>query len=65
MASGCGAGGTAGEKGVGRETQESFRVGDEQARIGSVQQFGKCEMWQEGHVLGQCRYPGAQNRQGL
>lgn len=63
-----GAGGTAGEKGVSRGTQENFRVGDEQARVGSMQQpgqFGKFEMWQERHVLGQCRYPGAQSRQGL
>lgn len=28
-------------------------------------QLGKFEMWQEGHVLGQCKYPGAQSRQGL
>lgn len=63
-----GAGGTAGEKGVGRGTQESFRVGDEQPRVGSMQQPGlldKSEMWQEGHVLGQGRNPGAQSRQRL
>lgn len=28
-------------------------------------QFGKFEMWQEEHVLGQCRCPDAQSRQSV